>query len=50
MQGVHGGLGVAEAMVEAQVTALTRKLNHRNRTQVAIGAQWLHRLRHPLSH
>jgi DNA-binding NarL/FixJ family response regulator len=48
MQGVHSGLlnkqiaydlGIAEATVKAHMTALMRKLNVRNRTQVAIAAQ-----------
>jgi len=48
MQGVHSGLlnkqiaydlGIAEATVKAHMTALMRKLNVRNRTQVAIVAQ-----------
>ena len=51
MQGVHSGLlnkqiafdlGIAEATVKAHMTALMRKLNVRNRTQVAIAAQALH--------
>jgi len=46
--GVHSGLlnkqiaydlGIAEATVKAHMTALMRKLNVRNRTQVAIVAQ-----------
>ncbi len=50
MQGVHSGLlnkqiafdlGIAEATVKAHMTALMRKLNVRNRTQVAIAAQAL---------
>jgi DNA-binding NarL/FixJ family response regulator len=50
MQGVHSGLlnkqiafdlGIAEATVKAHMTALMRKLNVRNRTQVAIAAQSL---------
>ena len=52
--GVHSGLlnkqiafdlGIAEATVKAHMTALMRKLNVRNRTQVAIAAQsafWSH--------
>ena len=32
-------LGIAEATVKAHMTALMRKLNLRNRTQVAIAAQ-----------
>jgi DNA-binding NarL/FixJ family response regulator len=55
MRGVHSGqlnkqiayeLGIAEATVKAHMTALMRKLNVRNRTQVAIAAQ---RLALPLS-
>lgn len=34
-------LGIAEATVKAHMTALMRKLNVRNRTQVAIAAQAL---------
>jgi DNA-binding NarL/FixJ family response regulator len=34
-------LGIAEATVKAHMTALMRKLNVRNRTQVAIKAQSL---------
>jgi DNA-binding NarL/FixJ family response regulator len=50
MHGVHCGLlnkqiafdlGIAEATVKAHMTALMRKLNVRNRTQVAIAAQSL---------
>ena len=50
MRGVHSGqlnkqiafeLGIAEATVKAHMTALMRKLNVRNRTQVAIAAQHL---------
>ncbi|WP_429599958.1 helix-turn-helix domain-containing protein [Sphingomonas zeicaulis] len=50
MQGVRSGminrqiaedLGIAEATVKAHMTALMRKLNVRNRTQVAIMAQSL---------
>jgi DNA-binding NarL/FixJ family response regulator len=50
MRGVHAGqlnkqiayeLGIAEATVKAHMTALMRKLNVRNRTQVAIAAQAL---------
>ena len=50
MRGVHSGqlnkqiafeLGIAEATVKAHMTALMRKLNVRNRTQVAIAAQRL---------
>ena len=52
MRGVHSGqlnkqiafeLGIAEATVKAHMTALMRKLNVRNRTQVAIAAQMLTR-------
>lgn len=48
LAGVHSGLlnkqiaydlGIAEATVKAHMTALMRKLNVRNRTQVAIAAQ-----------
>ena len=48
LQGVHSGLlnkqiafdlGIAEATVKAHMTALMRKLNVRNRTQVAIAAE-----------
>ncbi len=48
MQGVRSGLlnkqiaydlGIAEATVKAHMTALMRKLNVRNRTQVAMAAQ-----------
>lgn len=50
MRGVRSGqlnkqiafeLGIAEATVKAHMTALMRKLNVRNRTQVAIAAQRL---------
>jgi DNA-binding NarL/FixJ family response regulator len=53
LQGVHLGLankqiafdlGIAEATVKAHMTALMRKLNVRNRTQVALLAEkmdWL---------
>ena len=50
MRGVHSGqlnkqiayeLGISEATVKAHMTALMRKLNVRNRTQVAIAAQTL---------
>ncbi|MFS0773450.1 helix-turn-helix domain-containing protein [Sphingomonas sp. 1P08PE] len=50
MQGVHSGLlnkqiaydlGIAEKTVKAHMTALMRKLNVSNRTQVAIVAQSL---------
>lgn len=36
-------LGIAEATVKAHMTALMRKLNVRNRTQVALAAQSLYR-------
>lgn len=48
LQGVHSGLlnkqiafelGIAESTVKAHMTALMRKLNVRNRTQVAIVAE-----------
>jgi len=48
MRGVHSGLlnkqiafdlGIAEATVKAHMTALMRKLNVRNRTQVAVAAE-----------
>src|SRR4051812_28843127 len=48
LEGVNSGLlnkqiaydlGIAEATVKAHMTALMRKLNVRNRTQVAIAAQ-----------
>lgn len=48
LEGVHSGLlnkqiafdlGIAEATVKAHMTALMRKLNVRNRTQVAVVAQ-----------
>ena len=48
LDGVHSGLlnkqiafhlGIAEATVKAHMTALMRKLNVRNRTQVAVAAQ-----------
>jgi len=48
LHGVHSGLlnkqiafdlGIAEATVKAHMTALMRKLNVRNRTQVAMVAQ-----------
>ena len=51
LQGVHSGLlnkqiaynlGIAEATVKAHMTALMRKLNVHNRTQVAIAAQTLY--------
>ena len=51
LRGVHSGLlnkqiafdlGIAEATVKAHMTALMRKLNVRNRTQVALAAQTLH--------
>ncbi|MGN6270976.1 MAG: response regulator transcription factor [Sphingomonas sp.] len=50
LQGVSSGrlnkqiaydLGIAEATVKAHMTALMRKLNVRNRTQVAVVAQRL---------
>lgn len=50
MKGVHSGLlnkqiafdlGIAEKTVKAHMTALMRKLNVRNRTQVAVAAQAL---------
>jgi DNA-binding NarL/FixJ family response regulator len=50
LQGVRSGqlnkqiaydLGIAEATVKAHMTALMRKLNVRNRTQVAMAAQSL---------
>ena len=59
MHGVHCGLlnkqiafdlGIAEATVKAHMTALMRKLNVRNRTQVAIAAQALDRRRGTLAH
>jgi DNA-binding NarL/FixJ family response regulator len=34
-------LGIAEATVKAHMTALMRKLNVRNRTQVALAAQFM---------
>jgi DNA-binding NarL/FixJ family response regulator len=48
LRGVYGGqlnkqiaydLGIAEATVKAHMTALMRKLNVRNRTQVAIAVR-----------
>jgi len=48
LQGVHSGLlnkqiafdlGIAEATVKAHMTALMRKLNVRNRTQVAMATR-----------
>lgn len=51
LHGVHHGLlnkqiafdlGIAEATVKAHMTALMRKLNVRNRTQVAMATQGLH--------
>ncbi|MDP1027323.1 LuxR C-terminal-related transcriptional regulator [Sphingomonas sp. KR1UV-12] len=48
MEGVHSGLlnkqiaydlGIAEKTVKAHMTALMRKLNVSNRTQVAVAAQ-----------
>jgi DNA-binding NarL/FixJ family response regulator len=53
MRGVHSGqlnkqiafeLGIAEKTVKAHMTALMRKLNVRNRTQVAVAAQSFLRL------
>ncbi|WP_081610000.1 response regulator transcription factor [Sphingobium xenophagum] len=56
LEGVHSGLlnkqiafdlGIAEATVKAHMTALMRKLNVRNRTQMAVAAQamgFVHRL------
>lgn len=53
LQGVHSGLmnkqiafelGIAESTVKAHMTALMRKLNVRNRTQVAIVAGSLDRI------
>jgi DNA-binding NarL/FixJ family response regulator len=50
MEGVHSGLlnkqiafdlGIAEATVKAHMTSLMRKLNVRNRTQVALAAHSL---------
>jgi DNA-binding NarL/FixJ family response regulator len=50
LRGVHSGqlnkqiawdLGIAEATVKAHMTALMRKLNVRNRTQVALAVQGL---------
>lgn len=50
LHGVHSGLlnkqiaydlGIAEATVKAHMTALMRKLNVRNRTQVALAAHAL---------
>ena len=50
LEGVHSGLlnkqiafhlGIAEATVKAHMTALMRKLNVHNRTQVAIAAQMM---------
>jgi DNA-binding NarL/FixJ family response regulator len=50
LQGVHSGLlnkqiafdlGIAEATVKAHMTALMRKLNVRNRTQVAMATRSL---------
>jgi len=57
LQGVHSGLlnkqiaydlGIAEATVKAHMTALMRKLNVRNRTQVAVAAQTLGWARSPV--
>jgi DNA-binding NarL/FixJ family response regulator len=59
LEGVHSGLlnkqiafdlGIAEATVKAHMTALMRKLNVRNRTQVAIAAQAMGWTRPPLTH
>jgi DNA-binding NarL/FixJ family response regulator len=53
LRGVHHGLankqiafdlGIAEATVKAHMTALMRKLNVRNRTQVAILAEKMDRI------
>ena len=50
LDGVHSGrlnkqiafdLGIAEATVKAHMTILMRKLNVRNRTQVAIAAEMM---------
>lgn len=58
LEGVHSGLlnkqiafdlGIAEATVKAHMTALMRKLNVSNRTQVAIAAQTLGWTRRPLN-
>lgn len=58
LHGVHGGLlnkqiafdlGIAEATVKAHMTALMRKLNVRNRTQVALAAQAMKRTSHEAS-
>jgi DNA-binding NarL/FixJ family response regulator len=52
LHGVHSGLlnkqiafdlGIAEATVKAHMTVLMRKLNVRNRTQVALAAQAMKR-------
>lgn len=57
MQGVHSGLlnkqiafdlGIAEATVKAHMTALMRKLNVRNRTQLALAAQAYHPHEHEM--
>ena len=60
LEGVNSGLlnkqiafdlGIAEATVKAHMTALMRKLNVRNRTQVAIAAQsmgWAAQSHHPM--
>ncbi|MBO9575731.1 MAG: response regulator transcription factor [Sphingobium sp.] len=61
LEGVHLGLlnkqiafnlGIAEATVKAHMTALMRKLNVRNRTQVAIMAQTMadHTAFEPVAH
>ena len=53
LHGVHSGLlnkqiaydlGIAEATVKAHMTVLMRKLNVRNRTQVALAAQAMQRM------
>ena len=58
LNGVHSGLlnkqiafdlGIAEATVKAHMTALMRKLNVRNRTQVALVAQAMKRAEAPVS-
>jgi len=55
LHGVHSGLlnkqiafdlGIAEATVKAHMTVLMRKLNVRNRTQVALAAQAMKRPSH----
>lgn len=59
LQGVYCGrlnkqiafdLGIAEATVKAHMTALMRKLNVRNRTQVAIAAQAMNHSEPTLAH